>query len=130
MLTAARLDQMRAAQEAVMTSTGTITRDGNKYEFVDGQERLKPAETVYEGRLRIQRKSTAPLQITAGAEQVPNPAYIGAAPWHVTGLRVGDVLTVTEAGDPELAGLRFLITDVERNGLALTARRFHANLLP
>lgn len=129
MLTPGQLDQMRAAQEAIMTSTGSITRDGNEYEFAAGQERLKPAAAVYQGKLRIQHKSTTP-RVAAGAEQLPSPAYVGAVPWHVTGLLVDDVLTVTEAGDPELAGLRFLITEVEKNGLALTARRFHANLLP
>lgn len=129
MITAAQAEQVRAAQEALMLSTGTITRGGNRYEYIDGQEVLTPAPEVYSGKLRIQRKPNAPMWATAGAEQVPNPAYIGALPWTVTGLDVRDVLTVTASDDPDLVGRRFLITEIEANGFIITARRFHCELL-
>ena len=128
MLTTAMLGQARAAQNTLMTSTGTITRPGNGWVYVDGAEQREPDETIYTGPLRLQRASSAGF-VQAGAETLPVAAYVAAVAWDVTGIAVGDVVTVTASDDPAADGRRFTITDVELNAFAVTARRFHCELL-
>lgn len=129
MLTAADRAQMRADHEALMESTGTVTRPGNGWVYVDGVEQREPDETIYTGPLRLQRATRSSGFTPAGAETLPVASYVGAVPWDVTGVTVGDVVTITASDDPAAAGRRFTITDVEHNPLAVTARRFHCELL-
>lgn len=131
MLTAAQLDQMRAAQEALMRSTGTIDRPGSGWAYDPdmGSEVRVPDTQVYSGPVRVQRKPNTAMWTPAGAEAVPVAGYVAAVPWHVVGFRVGDVLTVAASDDPAAVGRRFTIVDVELNAFAQTARRFHCELL-
>ena len=128
MLTPVQLAAARTAQNSLMRSTGTVTRPGNSWVYVDGVEQREPDETVYTGPLRLQRASSAGF-VSAGAETLPVAAYVAAVPWDVTGITVGDVVTVTASDDPAADGRRFTITGVELNAFAVTARRFHCELL-
>ena len=114
-----------------MRSTGTITRPGNgwTYDPDTGREVRVPDTQIYSGPVRVQRKPNAAMWAPAGAETVPVAGYVAAVPWHVVGLRAGDVLTVTASDDPAAVGRRFVIVDVELNAFAQTARRFHCELL-
>lgn len=129
MLTPGQLAAARTAQNSLMRSTGTVTRPGNGWVYVDGVEQREPDETIYTGPLRLQRASRASGFTPAGAETLPVAAYVAAVPWDVTGITVGDVVTVTASDDPAADGRRFTITDVELNAFAVTARRFHCELL-
>lgn len=129
MLTPAQLDAARTAQNSLMLSTGIVTRPGNGWVYVDGVEQREPDETVYTGPLRLQRSLHSSGFVQAGAESLPVAAYVAAVPWNVTGIIVGDVVTVTASDDPAAVGRRFTILDVELNALAVTARRFHCELL-
>lgn len=128
MLTPGQLAAARAHQNTLMRATGIITRPGNGWEYVDGVERREPDETVYTGPLRLQHASGGRF-VQAGAETLPVAAYVAAVPWDVTGITVGDVVTITASDDPAADGRRFTITDVELNAFAVTARRFHCELL-
>ena len=128
MLTPAQLDAARTAQNALMRSTGIVTRPGNGWVYVDGVEQREPDETVYTGPLRLQRAGGAGF-VSAGAESLPVAACVAAVPWDVIGIAVGDVVTITDSDDPAAVGRRFTITDVELNAFAVTARRFHCELL-
>ena len=128
MLAPGQLAAARAAQNTLMRSTGIITRPGNGWVYVDGVEQREPDETVYTGPLRLQRAGGGGF-VQAGAETLPVGVYVAAVPWDVTGITVGDVVTITASDDPAADGRRFTITDVEFNAFAETARRFHCELL-
>ena len=128
MLTPGQLDAARAHQNSLMRATGIVTRPGNGWVYVDGVEQREPDETVYTGPLRLQRAGGGGF-VTAGAETLPVGVYVAAVPWDVTGITVGDVVTVTASDDPAADGRRFTITGVELNAFAVTARRFHCELL-
>ena len=129
MLNPGQLDAARTAQNSLMRATGIVTRPGNGWVYVDGVEQREPDETVYTGPLRLQRASRTSGFVPAGAESLPVAAYVAAVPWDVTGIAVGDVVTITDSDDPSAAGRRFTITDVELNAFAVTARRFRCELL-
>ena len=129
MLNPGQLDAARTAQNSLMRSTGIVTRPGNGWVYVDGVEQREPDETVYTGPLRLQRSQRAAGFTPAGAETLPVAAYVAAVPWDVTGITVGDVVTITASDDPAVVGRRFTILDVELNAFAVTARRFHCELL-
>ena len=129
LLTPGQLDAARAHQNSLMRSTGTVTRPGNGWVYVDGVEQREPDVTVYTGPLRLQRAGSGAGFVPAGAETLPVATYVGAVPWDVTGIIAGDVVTITASDDPAADGRRFTITDVEFNAFAETARRFHCELL-
>ena len=129
MLTPVQLAAARTAQNSSMHSTGIVTRPGNGWVYVDGVEQREPDETIYGGPLRLQRATRASGFTPAGAETLPVATYVAAVPWDVTGIAVGDVVTVTASDDPAAAGRRFTITDVELNAFAVTARRFRCERL-
>ena len=129
MLTPGQLAAARAHQNTLMRSTGIVTRPGNGWVYVDGVEQRERDETVYLGPLRLQRSSRTSGFVPAGAEALPVAAYVAAVPWDVTGITVGDVVTITASDDPAADGRRFTITGVELNAFAVTARRFHCELL-
>ena len=114
MLTPGQLAAARAHQNSLMRATGIVTRPGNGWVYVDGVEQREPDETVYTDPLRLQPTSRTSGFVPAGAETLPVAAYVAAVPWDVTGITVGDVVT---------------ITGVELNAFAVTARRFHCELL-
>lgn len=128
-ITPGMLTAARAAQESIMSSTLTITDPSEGYLFdpETGAEQPALPETVYTGPGRIQRSGSTTI-VVGGGQDMPTPTYVGAVPWHVAGLRPGLHITATNPTDPMLPD-RFVITEVERNGLAVTARRFHATLL-
>ena len=129
MLTPGQLAAARAHQNTLMRATGIVTRPGNGWVYVDGVEQREEDETVYTGPLRLQRSSRTSGFVLAGAEALLVATYVAAVPWDVTGIAVGDVVTITDSDDPAAVGRRFTILDVELNAFAVTARRFHCELL-
>lgn len=123
MITPEALAFMRATQEMIMTSTIVVTEYAEGWDVVDGVDVPRRGPLVYSGKARLQRSGLGDAHTTAGAVPVAGSAYVGAVPWNVE-LDSGMTLTVTASNDPNIAGLRFRITGVEFNALALTCRRF------
>ena len=98
------------------------------WDVADGVDMPRRGPLVYSGKARLQRSGLGDARSTAGAVPVSESAYVGAVPWTVD-LAAGMTLTVTASDDPHVAGLWFRVASVEFNALALTARRFGAELV-
>ena len=115
----------RAAIEALMVDTCTITRTTSEATNEDSGVVTPTTATVYTGRCRVQ-------QSQLGADSVPSDpgevyvrmvAFEAQVPMSVTGLRVGDRITVTaSAHDADLVGRVFVVLGLA-HGTHKTARR-------
>ncbi len=115
----------RRAAEAGMTDTCTIRRvTGQTTDEVTGAVTptyLSP--DPYTGRCRVQQAQAQAEQHTAGQDYQLLLHLEVQLPISVTGLQVGDEVTVTAAvHDPDLVGRVFLIRDLMHKSAA-TARR-------
>ena len=128
MLTDADLATARLAQESIMFSTVEVYAYAEGWDVIDGVDVPRRGPLVYSGKARLQRSGLGDARSTAGAVPVSESAYVGAVPWTV-GLAAGMTLTVTASDDPRVVGLWFRIASVEFNALALTCRRFGAELV-
>ena len=128
MLTDADLALARRAQESIMFSRVEVYAYAEGWDVVDGVDVPRRGPLVYSGKARLQRSGLGDARTTAGAVPVAESAYVGAVPWNVE-LDSGMTLTVANSDDPNIAGLWFRVTGVEFNALALTARRFGADLV-
>ena len=128
MLTASHLALARSAQESIMFSRVEIYAYAEGWDVVGGVDVPRRGPLVYSGKARLQRSGLGDARSTAGAVPVSESAYVGAVPWTVD-LAAGMTLTVTASDDPHVVGLWFRISSVEFNALALTCRRFGAELV-
>ena len=128
MLTPEAVTFMRAAQELIMLSRVEIYAYAEGWDVVGGVDVPRRGPLVYSGKARLQRSGLGDARSTAGAVPVSESAYVGAVPWTVD-LAAGMTLTVAASDDPHVAGLWFRVTGVEFNALALTCRRFGAELV-
>ena len=128
MLTDADLALARRVQEMIMLSRVEIYAYAEGWDVVGGVDVPRRGPLVYSGKARVQRSGLGDARTTAGAVPVAESAYVGAVPWNVE-LGSGMTQTVTDSDDPRIAGLWFRVTGAEFNALALTARRFGAELV-
>lgn len=128
MFTPRQLATMRAAHTLAMTSTVTVHDYEGGWELVDGVEVPQLGPEVYRGPAKLQSAAIGNAEVTAGGVPLSVSAYVGTVPWDVE-LAAGQMLTVTMSDDPHIIGRQFRIVGVEFNALAITARRFHAELL-
>ena len=128
MLTDADLALARQTQETIMFSRVEVYAYAEGWDVVGGVDVPRRGPLVYDGKARLQRSGLGDARTTAGAVPVAESAYVGAVPWSVE-LDSGMTLTVTASDDPHVVGLWFRIAGVEFNALALTARRFGAELV-
>ena len=128
MLTDADLALARQTQESIMFSRVEVYAYAEGWDVVGGVDVPRRGPLVYSGKARLQRSGLGDARTTAGAVPVAESAYVGAVPWNVE-LDSGMTLTVANSDDPSIAGLWFRVTGVEFNALALTARRFGAELV-
>ena len=128
MLTDADLATARLAQESIMFSRVEVYAYAEGWDVVGGVDVPRRGPLVYSGKARLQRSGLGDARSTAGAVPVSESAYVGAVPWTV-GLAAGMTLTVTASDDPRVVGLWFRVASVEFNALALTCRRFGAELV-
>ena len=128
MLTGPDLALARRAQESIMFSRVEIYAYAEGWDVVGGVDVPRRGPLAYSGKARLQRSGLGDARTTAGAVPVSESAYVGAVPWNVE-LGSGMTLTVANSDDPSIAGLWFRVTGVEFNALALTARRFGAELV-
>ena len=111
-----------------MFSTVEVYAYAEGWDVVDGVDVPRRGPLVYSGKARLQRSGLGDARSTAGAIPVSESAYVGAVPWTVD-LAAGMTLTVTASDDPHVVGLWFRVASVEFNALALTCRRFGAELV-
>lgn len=111
-----------------MFSTVEVYAYAEGWDVVAGVDVPRRGPLVYSGKARLQRSGLGDARSTAGAVPVSESAYVGAVPWTVN-LAAGMTLTVTASDDPNIVGLWFRVSGVEFNALALTARRFGAELV-
>jgi hypothetical protein len=112
----------QAAAEAGMRDTCVIRRVATS---VTDQTTGVPARTyadVYSGRCRIQQRSTNATRVDVGQDSVLLLGVELQLPMSVTGLEVGDQVTITASADGDLIGRVYLVRDLFHKTEA-TARR-------
>lgn len=115
----------RAAAESLMVDTCTITRTTGESTNDDTGVVTLTTSAIYTGRCRIQQSQLGADSTPAdpGEAYVRLVAFELQLPMSVTGLRVGDVATITASAlDPDLVGRAFNILGLAHKTHA-TARR-------
>jgi hypothetical protein len=112
----------RAAAEAGMADACTVTRAGMPVTDANGDVTSTPT-TVYTGKCRVQQHQATADEKDIGEDNLLLLRVEVQLPMSVTGLEVGDVITMTaSANDPDLPGRAFRIHDLAHKTEA-TARR-------
>jgi hypothetical protein len=112
----------RAAAEAGMVDACTVTRAGMPVTDANGDVTSTPT-TVYTGKCRVQQHQATADEKDIGEDNLLLLRVEVQLPMSVTGLEVGDVITMTaSANDPDLPGRAFRIHDLAHKTEA-TARR-------
>lgn len=112
----------RAAAELGMVDTCTIRRaTGSTLDDFSG-ETVTTWTSLYAGKCRIQQGIAQAAEQDVGEDYRLQLRMVLQLPIAVTGLDVGDEVTVTASRDPDLIGRAFLIRDLFHKTDA-TARR-------
>lgn len=112
----------RAAAEAGMVDACTVEREGDPVTDANGDV-TRPATTFYTGPCRVQQHPATADAKDIGQDNLLLLRIEVQLPMSVTGLEVGDVITVTaSAYDPDLPGRAFRVHDLAHKSEA-TARR-------
>lgn len=95
------LPELRAQALSTMVDIGRFTRPGAPtFDPITGEIGLGTGTVVYEGPLRLRAPSAVELTQLFGEEQVTTVRFIAAVRHNVTGIEIGDVLTIIETSDP------------------------------
>lgn len=108
-----------------MVDTCTITRSGGSasQDEATGREVPAAASTVYAGKCRLQLEDVQAEHPEAGERVATVQRTVVSVPAAVTGVRPGDLVTVTASAiDPALVGQVLRVRDVAAKTY-LTARR-------
>ncbi|OLT24414.1 hypothetical protein BJF79_13815 [Actinomadura sp. CNU-125] len=105
----------RPTATGAMTATCRITRtDGDGTVGADGTWTPPAATTVYTGPCMVIAPSfERNPRVSAEQTQMTRRDYMVSVPWDVPEIHIGDVITVTSAVDPRLAGRTFAVTGLE-----------------
>ncbi len=116
----------RAAAEAGMVDACVVRRRTGKVTDPDTGESAITYDVLYSGRCRVQNGMAQAGQLTAGQDYLLLLRIEVQLPITVTGLEVGDEITITDAAhDPDLPGRVFVVRDLMHKTHA-TARRVGA----
>lgn len=104
----------RRAAEMLMTDTATITRAGaSTFNPTTGQ--LTPTSTtVHTGPCNVRMPAAVEIERLFGEEQVTATRLVACFPHDVTGIELGDVVTVTESEDVDLVGVPLRVVALPR----------------
>lgn len=120
---ASALARGRIAAEAGMVDACTITRIGTRVTDTTTGEVTEPTTTLYTGKCRVQQAQAVATEETVGEDHLLLLRIEVQLPMSVTGLRVGDLITITaSAHDADLPGRVFRVHDLAHKTHA-TARR-------
>jgi hypothetical protein len=123
MSAASALARGRAAVEALMVDACTVTRVGDRGTDTTTGEVTEPVSTLYTGQCRVQQAQAQATEETVGEDHLLLLRLEVQLPMSVTGLEVGDLITITaSAHDPDLPGRVFRIHDLAHKTHA-TSRR-------
>ena len=119
----------RRQAEALMTSTCTITRDGDPVQNPDGSITSDPV-VVYSGKCRLKWQLTMRVpELNAEGQQLGVQHPTLSVPVSVTGVRADDVVVMgADVLDPDMAGLRLRVSG-SFDSSQVTARRFSCEVL-
>ena len=113
----------QAAAEALMVDTCTITRVGTRTTDTTTAVVTTPTTTLYTGRCRIQQAQAQAQREDIGEDHLLLLRLEVQLPMSLTGLVVGDRITITAAADDaDLVGRVFRVHDLAHKTHA-TARR-------
>lgn len=123
--------RLRAYALSLMTDSCRVTRMGDPVtDPVTGVDHV-PETLVYEGRCKVQTSGgMAAENVEGGMAQAlaaitPQWSLYLHLPYGTTGLLPGDVATVTVAGDPNLAGRRLRLLNLQSEKTHATAQRWN-----
>jgi hypothetical protein len=117
------LIEARAAAEALMVDTCTITRQGDPTTDPDTGVVTPDPDTIYAGRCRVQQARAVGQRTDTGQVSVVMLRLELQIPTSVTGVAEGDDVVVdTSVHDPDLPGRRFRVRDLAHKSHA-SARR-------
>lgn len=113
----------RRAAERLMVDACTITRESTRSTNVDSGITSKATAQLYTGKCRVQQPGRMARPELVAEAQLYQQLIDVQVPMTVTGLAVGDVVTITASAlDPDLVGRRFWIKDLAHK-THMTARR-------
>lgn len=111
----------RTAAELGMRDTCTVGREGDPVTDADGDV-TRTSTTLYTGKCRVQQHQATADRQDIGEDNLLLLRIEVQLPMSVTGLEVGDEITVTASVDADLVGRVFRIHDLAHKTDA-TARR-------
>lgn len=104
----------RPVASATMTARCVINRiTTGSYNSTTKQYGANIETPIYTGPCRIQQRTSAERATAFGEQQVTTRSYLVAIEWDAAEVLVDDVVTVTDATDPELATRTLRVTDVQ-----------------
>jgi hypothetical protein len=113
MSAASALARGRSAAEALMVDACTVTRVGDRGTDTTTGEVTEPTSTLYTGQCRVQQAQAQATEETVGEDHLLLLRLEVQLPMSVTGLEVGDLITITASvHDPDLPGRVFRIHDL------------------
>lgn len=107
--------------EAVMTAACVITRLTSTvpvpYDQGTGRSTYSTPPTIYSGACRVQRSARIGMVGQVGETPTTVRRYMVGIPLAADPIQVNDLVTVTDATDSALVGLRLRVTDVTGGSL-------------
>lgn len=106
------LGRARRAAEAIMTDSCTIQHQTGTVYDPDTFQEVPTYETVYAGKCRVQSRNLGTESPDAGQQRLDLYSLELQVPITVTGVAVGDQVTVASELDPDLDGRQFVIRNL------------------
>lgn len=117
------LDAGRLAAEALMTDACTVERGSGTPVLNETTGAYATTDdTVYSGKCRVQTRTAMAAERDAGDRFLIVGRVIITLPVTETGFVTNDLVTITDAGDPQLIGAKYRVRSVVDKSHA-TARR-------
>lgn len=109
---AALLARARAAAQAGMADTCTIRRRAGETTDENSGVVTPTWDDLYAGKCRVQQAIAQAAQHDVGEDYLLQMRLDVQLPMAVTGLAVGDEITITASQDPDLVGRVFRVRDL------------------
>lgn len=93
----------------MMADTGTVRRPGAQVFNASTGSSSATMTQVYAGRCWIRQASAVEREVLFGETQVTTTRFMACFPHSVTGVRVGDVVTVSASDDADVVGRSFRV---------------------
>jgi hypothetical protein len=125
------LRRLRSYAESLMTDACVVERPGRSVTDPVTGLPSTPALKVYEGRCKVQSAGGLAAENVEGSAAI-NMGAVSLAwslrvdlPWNVTGLKAGDLVTISASGNPNLVGSRFRLVSPHSEKSHATACRWN-----